>query len=79
MSFGSDARKAAVLLLGLLNAAASGFFLYRVTDAKPIDVHLVRYGLGWLFISGLFIAPRHLFDAAKKVKELLPSVKIGQP
>ncbi len=77
MSFSGDARKVLVLLFGLANAGAGGFFLYRTMNVSPVDRHLVYVFVGWIALGALMVAPSTLIAAAKQLFSFLPQVKIG--
>lgn len=64
-------------VLGLVIAAAAGYLGWVVLHNKPIDRPLVYFSGGGVFLGALLVAPEVVYDAAKKLVSLLPSVKIG--
>jgi hypothetical protein len=77
MSFSSEARKILVLLFGVANALAGGFFLWLEMQGKtPHSGHVYLFA-GWIALGMAMVAPSQVLGTAKAILALLPSIKIG--
>lgn len=77
MTFESTTKEIAKTVLGIAIAGACGYAGWVFLQQRPIDRHLVYFAGGGVFLGALLVAPEVVFDAAKKLVSLLPSVKIG--
>lgn len=77
MTLQSTTKEIVKTLLGLVIAGAAGYAGWIFLHQKPIDRHLIYFSGGGVFLGALLVAPEVVFDAAKKLVSLLPSIKIG--
>lgn len=77
MTFESSSREIAKTVLGLLIAVGAGYVGWVALHQKPIDLHLIYFSGGGVFFGALLVATEVVFETAKKMLSLFPSVKIG--
>lgn len=77
MSWTDNAKVGARIILALVIAGASVYTGYFALHEHPINLRLVEIAGGGLLLAGFVGDADPLYDAAKKLLSLLPSVKIG--
>lgn len=77
MSWTANARIAMRGIIGLAFAGAGFYIGFVALHQKPIDLHLVYVAAAGVLLGGAIIDLDPIYDAAKKLLSLLPSVKFG--
>lgn len=77
MSFTDNAKVVARFVMALIIAGASVYTGYFALHEHPINLRLVEIAAGGLVLAGFVGDADPLYDAAKKLLSLLPSIKIG--
>lgn len=77
MTFESTSKEIAKTVMGFLIAVPSGYVGWIALQEKPINVHLIYFAGGGVFFGALLVATEVVFETAKKLLSLLPSVKFG--
>ena len=77
MSFSDNAKVAARVIIGLVIAGAALYLGYAALHEHPINLRLVEIAAGGLILAGLVGDADPIYDAAKKLLSLLPSIKVG--
>lgn len=77
MSWTDNAKVVLRIVLALLIAGAASYVGYFALHEHPINLRLVEITGGGLLLAGFVGDADPLYDAAKKLLSLLPSIKIG--
>lgn len=77
MSWTDNARIVLRSAMALVIAGAAVYVGYFALHEHPINLRLVEIAAGGLVLAGFVGDADPLFDAAKKLVSLLPSIKIG--
>lgn len=77
MSWTENARTVLRGIVGLTFAGAGFYVGYFALHEKPIDIHLMYIACAGVLLGGAIIDLDPIYEAAKRLLSLLPSVKFG--